>query len=104
MKILQAMLIVYFPTIKGIEPIGPFPMPTVGTFHEIVVARQQKKTVFVVWESGKKHCSAWLMWLVKHQNVFGSFEELYQHLRDLRDGKLNTDNEWLVINPENNVV
>lgn len=90
------MVIVYFPKLPGTD----YPMPTFGTIHEIVRAREQKKPVYVVWEGGKQLCSAWIMWLVKHQNVFGTFDELLQHLCDVRDGKAIGAKRWLLLNPE----
>jgi hypothetical protein len=102
----SSLLIVYFPKIEGTffdkdnMPARLPQLPTYGTIHEVVEARHQKKTVFVVWEGGKQECSSWIMWLVKHQNVFGSFEEMFQHLCDIRDGKCNNANEWLLVNPE----
>ena len=65
---ISSLVIVYFPKSKTSNQ----QIPTYGTIHELVLARQLKKPVFVVWEGGKNECSAWIMWLVKHQNVFVS--------------------------------
>lgn len=88
------LIVVHFPLDKDKHRI-----PTYGTMHEIVVARSQKKPVFVVWEGGKETCSAWLMWLVGHRNVFSSVEELITRLKNISKGKTayNGD-EWLLLN------
>lgn len=86
------LILAYFPK----TPTGR--VPTYGTMHEVVVARQEKKPVYVVWEGGKETCSGWLMWLVGHQNVFGTIDELILHLDSIRKGMhpLNSD-EWLLL-------
>jgi len=66
--------------------------------HEIVVARWERKPVMVVWEGGKETCSAWLMWLVGHENIFSSIDELIDQLDAIRNGKaaINID-DWLLL-------
>lgn len=77
---------------------------TVGTIHEIVVARQQRKPVYVVWEGGKATASGWLMWLVGHQNIFGTFEELMKHLRDVANGEAAYNaKDWLLLDLDKHV-
>lgn len=76
-------------------------VPTYGTIHEIVVARQQRKPVFIVWEGGKEHCSAWLMWLVGHQNVFSSVDELMTRLKNISKGRAAFNaKDWLLLDLE----
>ncbi len=80
-------------------PGTDYMVPTYGTLHEIVVARQQKKPVFLVWEGGKDSCSAWLMWLVGHRNVFASFGELRTRLENISKGKTAyKPSDWLLLN------
>lgn len=70
---------------------------TYGTMHEIVSSRQQKKPVLVVWPGGKSTCSGWLMWLVGHENIFETFEELEDHLLKMSEGKIAYNaREWLL--------
>ena len=74
-------------------------VPTYGTIHEIVNARKQRKPVLMVWEGGKKTCSGWLMWLVGHQNVFSTFEELADTLKKIANGEeAYNAKDWLLIN------
>jgi len=65
-----------------------FRVPTYGTIHEIVFANQCKKPTFMVWEkTGKKDCSAWLMKLVGHKNIFSHVDELISHLHKISQGE-----------------
>lgn len=77
-------------------------VPTYGTIHEIVIAHQQRKPIFIVWEkTGKTDCSAWLMKLVGHKNIFAHVDELIKHLQAISQGKESFDaNEWLLIEPK----
>ena len=70
--------------------------PTYGTLHEMVVAHQQRKPTFLVWEGGKETCSAWLMWMVGKDHVFGTFDELLTRLLNMSKGKAACNaKEWL---------
>jgi len=77
-------------------------VPTYGTMHEIVVARQQRKPVFVVWEdTGKSDCSSWLMRLVGSKNVFSNVNQLMKNLSDISKGHHSFNaNEWLLLDPK----
>lgn len=77
-------------------------VPTYGTIHEIVIAHQQRKPIFLVWEeTGKKDCSAWLMRLVGHRNVFAHIDDLIMHLDAISHGEKAFDaNEWLLLDPK----
>jgi hypothetical protein len=73
-------------------------VPTYGTIHEIVVARQQRKPVYVVWEGGKESCSGWLMWLVGHHNVFDNVDELITRLDNIAKGRTSYNaKDWLLL-------
>jgi hypothetical protein len=77
---------------------------TVGTIHEIIVARQQHKPVLVVWDGGgKKTCSGWLMKLVGHQNIFADFTELQNHLKQVSSGVAAINaKDWLLLDLDKN--
>ncbi len=77
-------------------------VPTYGTIHEIVIASLQRKPIFVVWEeTGKSDCSAWIMRLVGHKNVFSNVDDLISHLDDISHGKIAFNaNEWLLLDPK----
>lgn len=88
------IIFVNFPKVAG----SHMQVPTYGTIHEMVVARQQRKPVYMVWEGGKETCSAWLMWLVGHQNVFSSLDELLLRLKDISSGNVAYNaKDWLLL-------
>ena len=73
-------------------------IPTYGTVHELVVAHLQQKPIFLVWEGGKETCSGWLMYLVGHNNVFGSLDEVVTRLDNISKGKTAYNaKEWLLL-------
>ncbi len=76
-------------------------IPTYGTVHEIIIAHTQRKPTFIVWEdTGKSDCSAWLMRLVGHRNIFAHIDELINHLSAISQGKESFNaNEWLLLDP-----
>jgi hypothetical protein len=81
-----------------VEKAAEWQIPTYGTMHEVIVARQQKKPVMVVWEGGREKCSGWLMWLVGHEHVFGSFEEMLDYLSKASQGQAAIDvRDWLLL-------
>lgn len=83
---------------EAFEAIYKTRIPTYGTIHEIVVARQQRKPVYLVWEGGKDTCSAWLMWLVGHRNVFSTFDEVKTRLDNIAKGKTAYNaRDWLLL-------
>lgn len=79
-----------------------FRVPTYGTIHEIVLANQLKKPIFIVWEkTGKSDCSAWIMKLVGYKNIFAHADDLIKHLQAISQGKKSFDaNEWLLLDPK----
>lgn len=81
-----------------LSQISEHRVPTYGTVHEIVEARQQRKPVLVVWEGGKETCSAWIMWLVGHHNIFGSIDELITRLDNISKGRTAFNaRDWLLL-------
>ena len=92
------LILVRFPLDKNGNRVFTF-----GTIHEIVVARQQHKPVLVVWDGGKKTASGWLMKLVGHRNVFGTFEEVKEHLKCVANGEAAFNaKDWLLLDFDKN--
>jgi nucleoside 2-deoxyribosyltransferase len=52
-----------------------------GTYEEIVVANSQKKPVLVWCQQGKDKAPNWLFFMLPHQHIFGSIDELLAYLR-----------------------
>ena len=71
-------------------------IPMCGTWHEVVVARQQKKPVLLVDPSGKGGASRWAVGLVGHANIFETHEEAIAYFGDVLSGRMSADtDEWL---------
>lgn len=64
-------------------------VPMVGSIHEIVEARRQKKKVFVFTEDKIEKTNCWLLWLVKPENVFENLEDIIEHLGKQTPSSLN---------------
>lgn len=92
------LVLVYFPA------QGDYRVPTYGTIHEIVEARRQRKPVMVVWDGGKESCSAWIMWLVGHKNVFGKVDNMITRLENISKGQAAYNaRDWLLLDLAENV-
>lgn len=83
----QDFLIAYNP--KGV--------PTTGTPCEVHHATQLKKPVMIVCPEGKKHVSKWYMGYVRHRYLFGSWDELYEYLDDVNQGKEYNNHRWWIV-------
>lgn len=57
---------------------------TVGTIHEIVLAKIAHKPVYLIEARGKEHVSAWLMKLVGHERIFSSIDEVVEELTRIK--------------------
>ena len=86
---------------KLLEKAADIRTPTYGTIHEMVIAHQQRKPIFLVWEGGKDTCSSWLMWLVGKNQVFATFDELFTRLVNMSKGRAACNaREWLWLDLE----
>lgn len=72
----------------------PLKVPTTGTHHEIINANDRKKPTFLVCPQGKHNVPLWYYGFIKHQFMFGSWQELYIHFHEINEGK-HTDNDRL---------
>jgi nucleoside 2-deoxyribosyltransferase len=71
----------------------PRGVPTVGTVHEIIVKSEQKKPVLLMCPEGKKYVPFWYWGFIHHSQMFGSWETLYQYLREVNEGKVD-NHRW----------
>lgn len=62
-----------------------------GTYEEIVTANRQKKPVLVWCEQGKSHAPNWLFFMLPHENIFSTMEDLIKYLSYINESK-NTEN------------
>ena len=74
--------------------------PTYGTMHELVLASQQRKPVFIS-VGDKRKCPLWIMGLFKHNYIYNDVEEIAEVLKKIDSGKLEINNSrWRLLNPE----
>lgn len=75
----------------------PYKVPTTGTHHEIINANNSKKPTFLVCPEGKSKIPLWYFGFIRHEFMFGSWEDLYNYLREINLGKHQDNNRLLRI-------
>lgn len=67
-----------------------------GSYEEIVTANRQKKPVLIWCEQGKKNVPNWLFFMLPHQTIFSSMEEIITYLKYIDTLKcIDNLNRWL---------
>lgn len=67
-----------------------------GSYQELFLGLFQHKPVLLVVEEGKKETPSWILFAVKHHEIFSSFDELKQYLDYIDNGgEPYTKNRWL---------
>ena len=67
-----------------------------GTYEEVAVANSQKKPVLIWCQQGKENAPNWLFFMLPHQHIFGSLDELLQYLANVHSGRdHNHYKRWL---------
>lgn len=51
-----------------------------GSYEEIVTANRQKKPVLIMCQQGKKMAPNWLFFMLPHEHIFSSMNELISYL------------------------
>lgn len=54
-----------------------------GTYEEITTANRQKKPVLVWCEQGKKKAPNWIFFMLPHEHIFSSMEEVVSYLESI---------------------
>jgi len=75
----------------------PHRLPTTGTVHEIVSANDAKKPVFIVCPQGKNKVPDWYFGFINHKFMFGHWENLYDYLIEVDEGRHKTNNRWTFV-------
>jgi nucleoside 2-deoxyribosyltransferase len=75
----------------------PRNVATVGTVHEIIVSNTEKKPTLLICPEGKEFISFWYYGFIPLDFMFGSWEELYQYLREVNEGKHKKNDRWAYI-------
>lgn len=52
-----------------------------GSYEEIVTANRQKKPVLIWCQQGKKNAPNWLFFMLPHEHIFNSMNELIKYLQ-----------------------
>mgnify|MGYP003344885898 CR=1 FL=1 len=66
-----------------------------GSYEEIVTANRQKKPVLVWCEQGKSKAPNWLFFMLPHEHIFGSSDELISYLSKIdQHMNVNTLSRW----------
>lgn len=67
-----------------------------GSYEEIVTANRQKKPILVWCEQGKSKAPNWLFFMLPHENIFNSMDELLAHLHYINNAdNIQSLNRWL---------
>ena len=76
-------------------------IPTYGTTHELVVAVQQKKPIFVFVEGGVKNTPLWLLGIIPPHYFYDNLEDLLETLKQINEGSLEIDSSrWRLFKKE----
>lgn len=70
-----------------------------GSYEEFVTAKRQHKPCFVIMADGqsKYEIPSWLIQHVDEDEVFDTVEECVEHLDLINQGKIITDERWVIV-------
>lgn len=72
-----------------------------GTYEEIVTANRQKKPVLIWCEQGKQYAPNWLFFMLPHQHIFGSSNEIIEYLKHVDSTQdIHDFGRWIFFNQE----
>jgi hypothetical protein len=67
-----------------------------GTYEEIVTANRQKKPILVWCEQGKQNAPNWLFFMLPHEHIFSSMQDLLDYVNHINTiEQTNTLERWL---------
>lgn len=70
----------------------PYQVPTTGTHHEIIFSNESKKPTLLICPQGREYIPIWYYGFISLEFMFGSWEELFDYLREV-DAGLHMDND-----------
>lgn len=73
---------------------NPHGVQTTGTPCEVHHAVQLKKPVMIVCPQGKSSASLWYFGYIRHEYIFGGWEDCYNYLREVDDCKHTHNHRW----------
>lgn len=72
-----------------------------GTYEEIVTANRQKKPVLVWCKQGKEQAPNWLFFMLPHDHIFSSFDEILHYLHKINTTQdISSLSRWFFLKPE----
>jgi hypothetical protein len=75
----------------------PHRVYTTGTHHEIISSNSSKKPTLIVCDGDKINVPAWYYGFIDHNFMFDNWDQLYNFLRDVNDGKyIDNDRFWFM--------
>jgi hypothetical protein len=75
----------------------PYKVCTTGTKDEIKTSWDAHKPTLIVCPQGKQFVPAWYYGYIPHKYFFGGFEQLYDYLQEVVDGKHKDDFRWAFV-------
>ena len=70
-----------------------------GSYEEFITAKRQHKPCFVIMADGqsKYDLPSWLIQHLDEDEVFDTVDECVEHLKLINEGKIITDERWVVV-------
>lgn len=69
-----------------------------GSYEEIVTANRQKKPVLIWCQQGKKMAPNWLFFMLPHEHIFDSMDDLIKYLININTCKdISKLNRWFFL-------
>lgn len=76
-------------------------VPTFGTMHEIVVANQAKKPIFIFVEGGVRKTPLWMLGLLPVKYFYNNLDELLFTIKQINSGGIPIDSKrWRLFKEE----
>lgn len=75
----------------------PHKVPTTGSHHELINSSNAKKPTLLICPQGKHLIPAWYYGFIPHEVMFSCWDDLYNYLREVNDGKHKDNNRWSFI-------
>jgi len=71
-----------------------------GTYHELILADQQKKPVLVIVKGGKTKASSWLFGIIDPKFMFDNVVDCIDYLDEVNRGKVELNHRWVLFRQE----
>lgn len=74
-----------------------YKIPTTGTHHEIINSNNAKKPTLLICPQGKEKIPLWYFGFIPHEMMFGSWDDLYNYLREVNNGMHKHNDRWAYV-------